>query len=376
MTALAGAWLLRTVIDAVTKRNRSNGNGSPPARYRVVQWATGNIGTRALREVIRHPSLDLVGLLVYDPAKDGVDAGTLCGEEPVGVKATTDRAAIRALGADCVLYMPRVMDLADVVALLESGTNVVTTCGEFFDAGRPLGEERRAQVIDACAKGSASLYATGSSPGFITDALPLALLSMQRRVDSIEIDEFANLSRRDSPHMLFELMGFGRPVASFNVNGASAHLLRSFSPSLGVLAAAAGRPIDRWSSTGEVAVSRRTERLAAGELAAGRVAAHRTAIVGYHDGAEVVRFTPTWYCTTDTDPAWDLRPTGWRVRVRGDAPFDVAMPFPIPLEELGSHTPAYTANRPVNAIRYVCAAPPGILSTADLPPITPAGPPT
>jgi len=38
----------------------------------------------------------------------------------------------------------------------------------------------------------------GSSPGFITDALPLALLSMQRRVDSIEIDEFANLSRRDS----------------------------------------------------------------------------------------------------------------------------------------------------------------------------------
>ena len=25
------------------------------APYRVVQWATGNIGLRALREVIRHP---------------------------------------------------------------------------------------------------------------------------------------------------------------------------------------------------------------------------------------------------------------------------------------------------------------------------------
>ena len=44
-------------------------------RLRVVQWATGNIGTRALREVIRHPSLELVGVLVYDPDKDGVDAG-------------------------------------------------------------------------------------------------------------------------------------------------------------------------------------------------------------------------------------------------------------------------------------------------------------
>src|SRR4029077_6805736 len=75
-------------------------------RYRVVQWATGNIGTRALREVIRHPDLDLVGVVVYDAAKNGVDAGVLCGEEPVGVAATTDRAAARAIAADCVLYMP------------------------------------------------------------------------------------------------------------------------------------------------------------------------------------------------------------------------------------------------------------------------------
>ena len=67
-------------------------------------------------------------------------------------------------------------------------------------------------------------------------------------------------------------------------------------------------------------------------------------------------------------------PTGWRVRVRGDAPFDVEISFPVPLDDLGSFTPALTANRPVNAIPYVCAAAPGILATTDLPPITPAGP--
>ena len=48
--------------------------------YRVIQWATGNTGQRALREVIREPSYELAGVLVYDPAKDGVDAGDLCGE--------------------------------------------------------------------------------------------------------------------------------------------------------------------------------------------------------------------------------------------------------------------------------------------------------
>ena len=61
------------------------------------------------------------------------------------------------------------------------------------------------------------------------------------------------------------------------------------------------------------------------------------------------------------------------MRVRGDAPFDVDLTFPIPPDDLAAFTPAYTANRPVNAIPYVCAAPPGILATADLPPIVPAG---
>jgi 4-hydroxy-tetrahydrodipicolinate reductase len=57
--------------------------------------------------------------------------------------------------------------------------------------------------------------------------------------------------------------------------------------------------------------------------------------------------------------------------VHGDAPLDVELAFPIALEDLAAFTPAYTANRPVNAIPFVCAAPPGFLSTADLPPITP-----
>jgi hypothetical protein len=37
-------------------------------------------------------------------------------------------------------------------------------------------------------------------------------------------------------------------------------------------------------------------------------------------------------------------------------------------------TPGSTANRPLNAVPYVCAAAPGIVSTADLRPMTPAGP--
>ncbi|HEY6318712.1 MAG TPA: dihydrodipicolinate reductase [Acidimicrobiia bacterium] len=342
-------------------------------RYRVVQWGTGNIGSRSLREVIRHPMLELVGVLVYDPAKDGVDAGELCGEAPVGVPATTDRAAIRALSADCVLYMPRWLELDDVVDVLGSGTNVVTTRGELFGRGHNLGDEGRARVAAACERGGSSIYATGSSPGFITDALPYALLSMQRRVESIEIEEFANLSRRDSPELLFDLMGFGRPLSTFDA-GRATYLLGEFQPALAALAEAAAVPVDEWTCRGEVAAARHDTTILAGELAAGSIAGQRTTITGRRRGADVVTFVPTWYCTPDLEPAWDVRTTGWRVRVRGDAPFAVELAFPIPLDDLAAYTPAFTANRPVNAIPYVCGAAPGILATEDLPPITPAGP--
>jgi 4-hydroxy-tetrahydrodipicolinate reductase len=212
--------------------------------YRVIQWATGNIGARALREVIRDPDLELVGVLVYDPEKDGLDAGVLAGVAPIGVSATTDRAAMAKLDADCVLYMPRLFDLDDVVALLASGKNVVTTRGELFAGGHRLGDEERTRILNACAEGRTSLYATGSSPGFITDTLPLALLSMQRRVDAIVIDEFADVSQRDSPHMLFRQMGFGQSPDTFDPRR-SQFLLGVFAPPLGELARAAGRAVHR-----------------------------------------------------------------------------------------------------------------------------------
>ncbi len=216
--------------------------------------------------------------------------------------------AIVELRADCALHMPRLLDVDDLVALLERGTNVVTTRGELFAGGFRLGADR-ARVLAACDRGSSSVYATGSSPGFITDALPFALLSLQRHVELIEIEEFANLSRRDSPHMLFRQMGFGRPLADFDTSRAS-YLLAEFQPPLARLAEAAGRPADEWTVRGEVAAARHDTTLVAGEVPAGTVAAQRTVIVGSGGGDPVVRFSANWYCTPDVEPAWDLRRDG------------------------------------------------------------------
>jgi 2,4-diaminopentanoate dehydrogenase len=356
-------------------------------RYRVIQWATGNTGQRALREVIRHQRLDLAGVLVYDAAKAGVDAGELCGEEITGVFATTDRDAVLKLEADCVVYMPRATGRAqtraglsedelveDVVALAGSGTNVVTTCSDLFARGARLSEANRARILEACETGNASVWASGSDPGFITETLPLALLSVQRRVDLIEIEEFGDLSHRPSPHMVMEQMRFGKPLAEFDPDRRKNHLFGEYQPPLGVLADLAGFTIDEWTAEGGVAAAKHDLTIVAGEIEAGTAAAQRIIINGRSAGSDRIRFTQYGFIAMDVDPDWGLQPTGWRIRIHGDAPFDISMPFPVPLDDLASFVPAYNANGPVNAIPYVCNAPPGILTTEDLPHVLPRGP--
>ena len=334
---------------------------------RVVQWATGNIGARALRGVIEHPELTLAGVYVTSDAKVGQDAGDLCGRPATGVIATNDIDEILALKADCVLYMPSQTTMDEVCALLASGANVVTTRGEFHHPGS-MDPAVRAAVENACQAGGSSIHSTGSSPGFISEALPIALASIQRRLDSLTISEFADLSKRDSPDLLFNIMGFGAAPEEFDVRR-FAYGAIAFGPSLRHLADALGMPLDSVESTGELAAARETISIAAGPLEKGTVAAQKMIVTGIRNGRPLLRFAATWYCCAALDQDWDLRATGWRVVVDGDAPLDVDIRFAVPIERMGDVSPGYTANRAVNAVRYVCAAPAGIAPTAALPQI-------
>ncbi len=338
--------------------------------YRVVQWATGTIGARALRAVIEHPHMRLAGVYVHGQDKVGRDAGELCGTASTGVTATASIDDIVDLGPDCVLYMPNSLNLDELCRLLAAGINVVTTCGTFHHPPS-MDPEVRAKVQAACELGGSSVHSTGSSPGFITEAVPLVLTSIQRQLNALTIDEYADLSQRNSPELLFDLMGFGRPAGPFEQFRAD-YLRSSFGPSLQLVADAIGLPLDSVEASGELAMASRETTIAAGTLAAGSVAAQRITISGIRAGLPLIQFRATWYCTTDLEPAWEVRETGWHVSVDGDAPLEVTLRMPIPLDRMAAVSPAYTANRAVNAVPYVCAAAPGIHSTLDLPQVVPA----
>ena len=154
--------------------------------HRVVQWTTGNVGRRSAVAISGNPGLELVGCFAWSLDKVGRDVGELCGIDlPSGVQATNDRAALLALRPDCVVYNPKWPDVEELVAILEAGINVVTTAA--FITGHALGVDRH-RIIDACNRGSSSIFGSGMNPG-LANVLGIVSAGICDRIDSVTITE-------------------------------------------------------------------------------------------------------------------------------------------------------------------------------------------
>lgn len=343
----------------------------PGKVYRVVQWATGRIGQSALRELIECPQFELVGVYVHSAAKEGVDAGELCGLPPTGVKATRDIDSLIALRPDCVVATPEGPNADGFCRFLEAGINVVTSRVDYLEPDQ-MDPALRERIEAACRKGGASLHASGSSPGFSSEVLPLAMTAMSRRVDRLTIDEYADIPASCPDFQVVDGMGFGRREGgAFDPNLLN-HIAHGFKQSVSVVAKELGLTLDGFEVFGETANARERFLLPGGTpIEQGTVAAQRITIDGICSGRSRIRFRINWYCTTDIDQDWDLRASGWRLQLEGDTPMDVAIGFPVPKERVSPAMAGITAYRVVNAIPYVCAASPGIKTTTDMPVIVP-----
>ena len=131
--------------------------------WKVIQWTTGHVGREAVKAIVAHPELELVGAYAWSPEKDGRDVGELCGIGPLGVRATSDVDALLAMGADCVCYTPNHPELDVVCRLLEGGVNVVASN---LTNVRAAGDAARDRVEKAARAGGVSLFGSGIFPGF------------------------------------------------------------------------------------------------------------------------------------------------------------------------------------------------------------------
>jgi hypothetical protein len=338
-----------------------------PKRYRVVQWATGNVGLHSLKALIGHPQYDLVGVKVYSASKAGVDAGSLCGVPATGILATRDIDAILAIRPDCVLYMPDRAEIDVLCQLLSAGINIVTSLTD-FNYRDSIEKTVRARLESACKEGNSSLYATGSTPGYSTETLLFALTSIMRRIDCISQIEFADVSSRNSPEMLFDLLGFGREPQSLTA-APPLDPTTGLGPSMRMTAAAFSLPLDDITFTHEYATAQRSVDIPAGRIAAGTIGAMRMEIRGMHEGRVLMKRQATWFVTRELQPQWELPEKSplWRYVIEGDTPLDVTINKVVSEEDYPKVSPGYTAHPAVNAVPYVCAAPAGIVQTDELP---------
>jgi hypothetical protein len=348
--------------------------------HRVVVWGTGNVGRPAIRAVVAHRDLDLVGVVVSNPQKVGRDAGALAGIGELGVAATDDRSIATASGVDAVVYTAtgdtRPDDaLDDLVTCLRGGSNVVST--SFYPLLHPPSAPR--QLLDvvepACKEGDTSVFVSGIDPGWALDILPALVSGVGAGITEIRVQELFNYALYDQPDVVREVIGFGGPMDETPLMLLDFSLDMVWAPMVRVLADFLGVEVDSI----EIEVERRPLERAIdvpgmGHFEEGTQGAFRFEVRGVVAGMPLLVVEHVTRIDDDCAPEWPRShaPGGeHKVVLTGHPNLEVSIHGTEPGEPgAAGGGNATAANRIVNAIPAVCAAEAGPLGPLDLPAIT------
>ena len=341
--------------------------------YRVVHLGTGNAGKLALRGILAHPDLELVGLHAYSPEKIGRDAGELAGVDPVGVTATGDLDALLAVDADCLCYMgDGLQDAGPAVAtmarFLEAGRNVVTTSVLALVNPATAAPELREPIEAACKAGGTTFFCNGADPGFASDLIPVTLLSLMDDVRAVRIQEIINYGFYDQVETMRVLFGFGQPPGYDAPLFSSGALTEYWGGVITLIAARLGVELEEIRETHEVAVMDRDLDIAVGRIDAGTTAAIRFDVQGIVNGRPAIVVEHYTRVHADAAPDWPRcagGENGYRILLEGRP--ELACEVTMADEHGGDGGLIANGMRVVNAIPFVCDTGPGLLDTFDVP---------
>ncbi len=346
--------------------------------FRIVHVATGNAGRIALGQVIEDPRFELVGLVVSDAAKVGQDAGALAGLETItGVEATDDLAGALATKPDCVVYCAlsetRFFEaLEDIKVCLAAGANVVATSPVpmMYPWGL-LPDSMIEPYEEVCRENGVSLFVSGVDPGWANDLLPFVVASTCQSVEQVRCYEIADYATYDGAPVMFDVMGFGRPVGEdLPMLFQPGMLTGAWGPTLRQLAKGFGLELDEITEWFDQEPAPEDFDVAVGRIPKGGVAAVRFRIAGVVAGRELLVVDHTTRLRPDLRPDWPQAAQeggSYRVEITGEPSYRVDV---CPTSRKGDHnyaSIALGAGRVVNAIPDVVASAPGIRTVLDLP---------
>jgi 4-hydroxy-tetrahydrodipicolinate reductase len=183
----------------------------------VMFYGLGPIGSAVARQIASRKGFRIAGGIDIDPAKLGQDLGNVVGlDRTLKVRVTNDAAgALKREKPDVVVLctssaLRKVMP--QIETALKAKVPIVSTTEEL---AYPVGKNRAlAKRIDQMAKrAKVAVLGTGVNPGFVMDALPIALTGVCERVDAVHISRIQDARIRRLPFQ--QKIGSGLTTAQF-----------------------------------------------------------------------------------------------------------------------------------------------------------------
>ena len=326
-----------------------------PGPIKVMHVGLGPIGIGVVKQVAERKGFKIVGAVDIDPIKVGRDLGEVAGlSRPLRVKVTDDVKKAVKTGRPHVAVLCTSSSLRKVTpqieALVKLKIPIVSTTEEL--AYPTKSNMRYARIIHQMAKkAKVAVLGTGVNPGFVMDALPIALTGVCERVDAVRIDRIQDARIRRLPFQQKIGAGLTREQFQQKVDDGSVRHV-GLTESVSMIADALGWKVDR--ITDEIQPKIAASTVASEFLAVdpGYVCGIVQDGIGYRDGKPIITLhmeaylgAPESYDAVEIDGSPALR-----MKLAGGVHGDVA-----------------TASIVVNSLPKILDVAPGLHTMRDMP---------
>lgn len=319
---------------------------------RVIQFGLGPIGCSVARLIHQRAGLRLVGAVDIDPAKVGLDAGTVIGlDQKLGFPVVASIEEV-ASPAEIVTHSTNsTFQLFEdqIVQILEASCDIVSTSEELCFPW--VHNKQEAQHLHEKAKQAGkTVLGTGINPGFIMDSFIIYLTAICASVERIEVKRVINASHRRGPFQ--KKIGSGMTVAEFDANMAAGEMGHVGLPqSVAMVFDSFGRTLTRYEDEVEPLITDSVIKTDHYLVEPGKVRGLKQVARGF--SGELVFVILTFIASLDAEEDRDT------IIITGSPNLEVQLK--------GTNGDIATAAITVNAIPKVVAAPPGLLTMRDIP---------
>ncbi len=323
----------------------------------AILIGAGPLGINIYRHALKRSDIIITHVLDIDQTLMGKDMGEQSDLDPSGVLISdkiSDKDKIQVAILATVSDLPRIGP--QILALIEEGFPVVSTCEELFYPWESSAEW--SETIDMAAKSKGvAVLGTGVNPGFLMDALPAMLTGLCNLVEKVEVRRYQDAQFRRIPFQ--KKIGAGLTFDEFERRkneGTLRHI--GLSESMQFLAHQLGWTLEKVEDRIEPVIAHRTIQAEAMTIHSGMVAGVRQTGIGWVNGEEKIKLS-FQASVGELDSYDEIEIFGTphiRSRIMNGVHGDIA-----------------TCAIILNACKSILKATPGLRTMADIPMITSVG---